>query len=127
LSRLLRADERRDLRLAIDATQIVAERREARYSYKGQKGYMPMVGHIAENSLAIDHEFREGNAAPAARNLEFVQACERKMPKGKRIKAVRADSAAYQADVFNYCEENHKIYEIGADQDTDVTARIHAI
>jgi hypothetical protein len=44
---------------------------------------MPMVGHIAENSLAIDHEFREGNAAPAARNLEFVQACERKMPKGK--------------------------------------------
>ena len=56
---------------------------------------MPMVGHIAENSLVIDHEFREGNAAPAARNLEFVQACERKMPKGKRIKAVRADSAAF--------------------------------
>jgi hypothetical protein len=25
----------------------------------------------------------------AARNLEFVQACERKMPKGKRTKAVR--------------------------------------
>jgi hypothetical protein len=52
-----------------------------------------MVGHIAENSLAIDHEFREGNAAPAARNLEFVQARERKMPKGKRIKAVRTASA----------------------------------
>jgi hypothetical protein len=73
--RLLRADERTDFTLDIDATQIVAEKREARYSYKGQKGYMPMVGHIAENSLAIDHEFREGNVAPAARNLEFVQAC----------------------------------------------------
>src|SRR5277367_7132448 len=75
--------------------------------------YMPMVGHIAENSLAIDHEFREGNAAPAAGNLEFVQACERKMPRGKRIKAVRADSAAYQADVFNYCEETHRSLRSG--------------
>jgi hypothetical protein len=27
---------------------------------------MPMVGHIAENGLAIDHEFREGNAAPVS-------------------------------------------------------------
>ena len=125
--RLLRADERTDFTLDIDATQIVAEKREARYSYKGQKGYMPMVGHIAENSLAIDHEFREGNAAPAARNLEFVQACERKMPKGKRIKAVRADSAAYQADVFNYCEETHKVFAIGADQDAAVKAVIAAI
>ena len=111
--RLLRADDRTDFTLDIDATQIVAEKREARYTYKGEKGYMPMVGHIAENSLVIDHEFREGNAAPAARNLEFVQACERKMPKGKRIKAVRADSAAYQADVFNYCEETHKVFAIG--------------
>ena len=88
---------------------------------------MPMVGHIAENSLAIDHEFREGNAAPAARNLEFVQSCERTMPKGKRIKAVRADSAAYQADVFNYCEETHKVFAIGADQDAAVKAAIAAI
>jgi len=93
--RLLRNDERTDFTLDIDATQIVAEKREARYTYKGEKGYMPMVGHIAESGLAIDHEFREGNAAPAAGNLEFVQACERNMPKGRKIKAVRADSVAY--------------------------------
>ena len=122
--RLLRADERTDFTLDIDATQIVAEKREARYSYKGEKGYMPMVGHIAENSLAIDHEFREGNAAPAARNLEFVQACERNMPKGKKITAVRADSAAYQAAIFNYCEE---VFAVGADQDAAVKAAIAAI
>jgi hypothetical protein len=44
-----------------------------------------MVGHIAELGVVIGHEFREGNAAPAAGNLEFLQACERNMPKGKRI------------------------------------------
>ena len=40
---------------------------------------------------------------------------------------MRADSAAYQADVFNYCEETHKIFAIGADQDAAVKAAIAAI
>src|SRR5208283_751386 len=107
--RLLLSDEGVDNTLDIDATQIVAEKREAHYTYKGEKGYMPMVGHIAELSLVAGHEFREGNTAPAARNLEFMKACERKMPKEKRIAAVRADSAAYQAGIFNWCEETGKL------------------
>ena len=97
--RLLRQDDHTCYTLDIDATQIVAEKREAHYTYKGEKGYMPMVGHIAELGLVVGHEFREGNAAPAARNLEFMQACERNMPNGKKITAVRADSAAYQATI----------------------------
>ena len=52
-----------------------------------------------------------------AGNLEFLQACERNMPKGKRIVAVRADSAAYQAAIFNRCEVTGKLFAIGADQD----------
>ena len=107
--RLLLSDEGVDYTLDIDATQIVAEKHEAHYTYKGEKGYMPMVGHIAELGVVIGHEFREGNAAPAAGNLEFLQACERNMPKGKRIVAVRADSAAYQAAIFNWCEVTGKV------------------
>jgi hypothetical protein len=49
-----------------------------------------------QNGAVAGYEFREGNAAPAARNLEFMQACERNMPKAKKIAAVRADSAAYR-------------------------------
>jgi hypothetical protein len=88
--RLLRQDGRASYTLDIDATQIVAEKRDAHYTYKGEKGYMPMVGHIAETGAVAGYEFREGNAAPAARNLEFMQACERNMPKEKKITAVRA-------------------------------------
>jgi hypothetical protein len=33
----------------------------------------------------MGYEFREGNAAPAAGNLEFLQACEYNMPWGKKI------------------------------------------
>ena len=124
---LLRNDERTDYTLDIDATQIVAEKREARYTYKGEKGYMPMVGHIAETGLVIGHEFREGNAAPAAGNLEFLQVCEGAMPKGKRIGAVRADSAAYQAAIFDWCEKTGKVFAIGADQDVAVKTAIAAI
>ena len=52
---------------------------------------MPIVGHVAEAGLVVGNEFREGAAAPAAGNHEFLQACERNMPKGKKITAVRAD------------------------------------
>jgi len=34
--------------LDIDATGIVAEKQSAKMTYKGFKGYMPIVGHIAE-------------------------------------------------------------------------------
>lgn len=127
LRRLLRRDERMDYTLDIDATQIVAEKREAHTTYKGEKGYMPMVGHVAEIGVVAGYEFREGNAAPAAGNLEFLQACARNMPKGKKIAAVRADSAAYQATIFNWCEETGKAFAIGADQDVAVKAGIAAI
>jgi hypothetical protein len=40
---------------------------------------------------------------------------------------VRADSAAYQASIFNWCEETGKAFAIGADQDAAVKAAIRAI
>jgi len=81
---------------------------------------MPIVGHIAENGLALGYEFREGNDGPAARNLEFIKHCEGQMPRGKEIKALRADSAAYQADIINYCESKGITFAIGADLDQAV-------
>ncbi len=127
LRRALNREDRCDYTLDIDATQIVAEKREAHYTYKGEKGYMPMVGHLGENGLVVLDQFREGNTAPAARNLEFMQACEKELPKGKRIAAVRADSAAYQAEILNWCDKTGKVFALGADQDTAVKAAIKMI
>lgn len=115
--------------LDIDATQIVAEKKEAAFTYKGEQGYMPIAGHLAENGLVIGDEFREGNDSPGARNLEFIEHCAAQMPKGKRIKHLRADSAAYQASIFNWCEhEDNKVsFAIGADLDVAVKASIAGI
>ncbi len=49
------------------------------------------------------------------------------MPKGKRIEAIRADSAAYQAALFNWCDDTGKVFAIGAGQDAAVKAVIAAI
>lgn len=106
--------------LDIDATGIEAEKESAKMTYKGYTGYMPMVGHLAENGLVVGDEFREGNDSPGSRNLKFLKYCERQMPKGKKIQAFRSDSAAYQAKVINYCQGNGIEYAIGGDLDQAV-------
>ena len=96
-------------------------------TYKGFRGYMPIVGHLAENGLVVYDEFRQGNTTPSARNLEFIKDCERQMPRGKRIGYLRADAASYQAEIFNYCEERGTKYAIGAHIDRAVRKAILSI
>jgi hypothetical protein len=127
LKRALKADGIKGYTLDMDATGIAAEKQSAQMTYKGYTGYMPMVGHLAENGLIIGDEFREGNASPGSGNLAFIKYCERQMPRGKRIKALRSDSAGYQASVINYCEEQGIAFAIGADLDEAVVRAILAI
>jgi len=125
--RALKRDTTTEYTLDMDATQIVAEKEEAKMTYKGERGYMPIVGHLAENGLIIGEEFRQGNEAPAARNLEFIKYCADQMPSGKRITNIRADSAAYQADIINWCQQGDKarvLFAIGADLDAGVRTAI---
>ena len=127
LKRAMKYDGIKDYTLDIDATGIMAEKESAKMTYKGFKGYIPIVGHIAENGLAVGDEFREGNESPATRNLAFIKHCVRQMPKGKRITALRSDSAAYQAEIINYCDREGIHFAIGADLDEAVLKAIRAI
>ena len=127
LKRTMKYDGVKGYTLDIDATGIVAEKQSAKMTYKGFKGYMPIVGHIAENGLILGDEFREGNVAPARGNLAFINYCIRQMPKGKRIAFLRSDSAAYQAEIINYCEREGIHFAIGADLDEAVLKAIGAI
>ena len=120
LKRAMKKERVKGYTLDIDATGIDSEKESAKMTYKGYKGYMPMVGHLAENGLVVGDEFREGNDSPVSRNLEFVKYCESQMPKGKKIKSFRSDSAAYQAKVINYCQSNGIKYAIGGDLDEAV-------
>lgn len=122
--RQLNSEEFQGYTLDIDASQIVAEKKTAKMTYKGELGYMPIVGHLAENGMIIGHEFREGNVSPATRNLEFAKACIENMPKSKPIVAFRSDSAAYQSSIFNYMEKKNVLFAIGGDVDKSVKTAI---
>ena len=123
----LRRRDRTEHTLDVDATQIVAEKRLAHFTYKGEVGYMPMVGHLAETGVILLDEFREGNVAPAAENLEFIRRCRKQLPSGHRISQLRADSAAYQSGIFNDCEEQGVAFAIGGRLDGATQRAIEAI
>jgi len=127
VDRQLSREERSDYTLDIDATMIESEKRDAAMTYKGFKGYAPLVGHLAENGLVLLDEFREGNDAPQSRNLEFLQSCVSRMPAGKRIARFRSDSAAYQAAILDYCEESGIEFAIGADLDAGVQRSLMSV
>ena len=127
LKRGLKYDGIKEYTLDIDATGIESHKESALFTYKGYPGYMPIVGHLAENGLVVSEEFREGNEPPASRNLEFLKQCIKQMPKGKQIKCFRADAASYQSDIINYCNKERIKFAIGADLDEAVLRAIESL
>jgi hypothetical protein len=123
----LSREDRADYTLDMDATLIEADKREARFTYKGFRGYAPMLGHLAENGLVLLDEFREGNDSPLARNLEFLQSCVSRMPEGKRISRFRADSASYQAELLDYCIDRGIEFAVGGRLDEAVRKSLSSV
>ena len=126
LKRFLKSIQNETLILDIDATFIEAHKCTAKYSYKSAPGYMPMVGHI-NGGYVIDVDFREGNIAPADENLEFLKQCVAQLPIGRQLDRFRADSASYQAAIFNYCDTEQIIFTISGQKDSSVWRGIKEI
>ena len=79
--------------LDLDATEIVVYKADAQWTYNKHKGFMPMVGHIAETGQIVAVDFRQGNVPPAQGNLAFIKQCQRSLPEGCARKALRIDAA----------------------------------
>jgi hypothetical protein len=118
--RILRRDGIKQYTLDADAMEIIGEKDDALFTYNGNKGYMPMLGFLYETAVCLYDEFREGNVTPAFGQKEFYLRCKQRMPRGKRIGYYRADSASYQAELFNQLEEDGVKYGISVDQDKAV-------
>ena len=118
--RILKRDGIKQYTLDADAMEIIGEKEDALFTYKGNKGYMPVAGFLYETPVCLYDEFREGNVAPAFGQKEFYLQCKQRMPRGKKIAYYRADSASYQAELFNQLEEDGVKYAITADQDKAV-------
>lgn len=119
LKRFLKSIKDEELILDIDATFIEAHKNTAKWSYKDAPGYMPMVGHI-NGGYVIDVDFREGNEAPASKNLEFIKQCQAQLPLETKLDRFRADSASYQVAIFNYCKKENILFTVTAKKNKNV-------
>ena len=52
---------------------IESGKKFVRITYRGFRGYMPMVGHLGENGLVVAEEFRDSYDSPGARNLAILK------------------------------------------------------
>jgi hypothetical protein len=106
--------KRKAITLDIDATEIIAAKADAHWTYKSNRGYMPMVGHVAETGQIVACDFREGNTPPAKDNLRFIRQCQNSLPEGCYVQKLRIDAAGYQADIIKHCDQQHIDYAIRA-------------
>ena len=114
--------EAKDFTLDVDATIIEANKRDAEVAYEGTRGYQPMLGFLFELRWLIHQEMRAANVAAQSGAVDFIRSCARQMPAGARIGRLRSDSAFYQHEVVEVCEEKGIEYVIRADWDEAVKA-----
>lgn len=123
--KVLQEDQREGYTLIIDPTFIESHKSEARVTYKGFKGYRPVVATLKELGLVVAYEFREGNDNGA--KLRMVKKAFGKMPKGKRIKEVLLDAEYYSHKVIDYLEQKGVKWAICVDKDVSVMEVIRGI
>ena len=113
--------------LDIDATEIIAGKADAEWIYNKNKGFMPMVGHLAETGQIVAIDFRKGNTPPAQANFEFIQQCKRSLPAGCTLKALRIDAAGYQTTIIQHCDDEGIEYAIRAKTSAALRSQIEGI
>ena len=105
-----------------DPTLIEAEKREAKMSYKGFKGYKPILTAFKELPIIAYHRFRDGNVM--GETVEALEAAYRVLPDGKRIRHASLDSEFYSAEVINFLMEKGTTFAIAVDKDHAVVEAI---
>lgn len=119
--------KRKGITLDIDATEIIANKLDAKWTYNKNQGYMPMVGHIAETGQVVACDFREGNASPSRENMEFVLQCEQSLPINCFVESLRIDSAGYQTKIIKHCDDEGVGYAIRAKMSATIKVYISSL
>jgi len=124
---ILRRRPLRTLTIDVDATLIESQKREARRTYKGFRGYDPLLAHIAQLGLVLTGVFREGNASPRSHAHAFLARCLRLVRGKAKIIRLRSDSAWYEARVLDRCQKEGVEFAITASRDTAVEKLIEEL
>jgi len=118
--------------LDIDATIIESDKVQAAKTYEGTKGYQPITVVWAEQDLVVAEQFRDGNVPAQAGVLPVLKRAIEALPAAVERLYVRSDSAAYQHEVMDWCEEDIQgrppvIFAISADMTPQLRAAIESL
>jgi len=91
-----------------DATIIESRKREATYTYKGMKGYQPMVAAWAEAGLIVADEFRDGNVPAQMAPLNCAKQAFAALPGEMEALFFRGDSACHEAGLINWLRDESR-------------------
>ena len=112
----------RQATLDCDATLLLSKAQRAQRSYKGERGWFPMLAFWSETGMVVHDEFRQGNASPQSDALGFLKEAVAQLPEGLERVDVRSDSAWYQAALLDHCQEQGYGFAVTADLDEAVKA-----
>jgi len=116
----------------LDATVIESQKREACWTYLGEKGYQPVLAYWAEQDLIVADQFRDGNVPAGMELIPVLQEAIGALPKTVRLVRVRSDSAAYVHEFLNWCRKEvpgrpRIEFAISADMTEELRAAVQAL
>lgn len=114
-----------ELTLWSDPTLIEADKEGASVTYKGFRGYRPVITVFKEVPIIIYHEFKDGNRHDG--QLRAIESAFEALPEGKRVVHVSLDSEYYVSSVINYLMDKGVTFCIVATQDRSVKEAIGGI
>ncbi|MFZ1413897.1 MAG: IS1380 family transposase, partial [Defluviicoccus sp.] len=113
--------------LDVDATIIDSDKRAARRTYEGGRGYQPVLVLWTEQDVIVADEFRDGNVPAGCGNRRVVEKAITALPPGIARICLRGDSALYEHDLMRWLEAQGIEYAISADMSPQLAACIAAL
>lgn len=117
--------------LDVDAHLVESSKQTALPTYKGFRGYQPLLVGWAETGLVLADEFRDGNVPAGARIQELVDEAAAGLPArtdGQPWQVrVRSDSAAYQQEVLDHWHRRGWTFAVSADLSPQLHREILAL
>jgi hypothetical protein len=92
----------------VDATIIESWKKEARPTYKGGKGYQPVLALWAEMDLVVADEFRDGNVPAHSALLPITQRAFQALPATVTEYFFRGDAACWDRGLVNWLRDEQR-------------------
>lgn len=113
--------------LDLDATILECDKRSAKPTYDGRRGYQPVFVLWAEQDLVVADEFRDGNVPAGSGNLRVLKTALAALPPGVEQVLFRGDSAAYEHDLMAFAQREGVGFAISADMSPALHTAIAAL